>query len=100
MVILAVLFLSFLVYSFYVFPPKNTTIATGQIGSTTQKMANSLQKYFAEQGLTLNVVSGEGQVKGLAKLVAESSPVNVSFYIPACYKIIKLKTILLGKDKK
>lgn len=77
----AVIFCVALFYYFQILPPGNTTIASGQSGSTTQKMSESFQQTFSNYGLKLTILSGEGRQEGFAKLEDTKSPVNASFYM-------------------
>ena len=70
-----------LFYYFQVLPPSNTTIASGQKGSTTEKMSESFKQTFSKYGLQLTILPGEGRQEGFEKLEDTKSPVNASFYI-------------------
>lgn len=70
-----------LFYYFQVLPPGNTTIASGQKGSTTEKMSESFKQTFSKYGLQLTILPGEGRQEGFVKLEDTKSPVNASFYI-------------------
>ncbi len=70
-----------LFYYFQILPPSNTTIASGQKGSTTEKMSESFQQTFSKYGLKLTILPGEGRQEGFVKLEDKNSPVNASFYI-------------------
>ena len=70
-----------LFYYFQILPPGNTTIASGQKGSTTEKMSESFQQTFSKYGLKLTVLPGEGRQEGFVKLEDTNSPVNASFYM-------------------
>lgn len=70
-----------LFYYFQVLPPGNTTIASGQKGSTTEKMSESFKQTFSKYGLQLTILPGEGRQEGFEKLEDTKSPVNASFYI-------------------
>ena len=70
-----------LFYYFQVLPPSNTTIASGQKGSTTEQMSESFKQTFSKYGLQLTILSGEGRQEGFEKLEDTKSPVNASFYI-------------------
>ena len=70
-----------LFYYFQVLPPENTTIASGQKGSTTEKMSESFKQTFSKYGLQLTILPGEGRQEGFEKLEDTESPVNASFYI-------------------
>ena len=80
--IISLVFTTFgLFYYFQVLPPGNTTIASGQKGSTTEKMSESFKRTFSKYGLQLTILPGEGRQEGFEKLEDKKSPVNASFYI-------------------
>ncbi len=82
MVILTALIVGIFLFNYLqILPPKSVSIAVGQEGSSTQKMATSFQKSFAGYNLKLNLFSGEGPQEGLARLEDKASPVNASFYV-------------------
>ena len=68
-------------YYFQILPPANTTIASGQKGSTTEKMSESFKQTFSKYGLKLSIMPGEGRQEGFVKLEDTNSPVNASFYM-------------------
>ena len=80
-IISACIAIALLITLLQVFPPKTTTIASGQRDSTTLKMSESFQKSFASFGLNLSAVVGEGKQEGVERLKQQASPVNASFYI-------------------
>lgn len=60
-------------------PPNKAYLATGQMGSSYEVLANRFDAHFAKSNIDLVLVDSHGRTDGLEKLNQESSPVNASF---------------------
>lgn len=61
------------------FPPINTFIASGQVGSSYTVLAQEFKKAFTKNGLELEIANSAGLDQGLKYLSDEKSPINASF---------------------
>lgn len=60
-------------------PPKKTYLATGQDGSSYEKIAETFQNTFKKKGIALELVPTSGLGEGLQGLDSGASPVSASF---------------------
>lgn len=60
-------------------PPRRVVMATGPTGSYFEKIGQQYAKYFAERGITLELVATEGSVENLKHLQEKNDPIMVAF---------------------
>ena len=60
-------------------PPRHVLMATGPAGSSNQALGNKYQQYFAERGITLELLATEGSVENVKRLQDKNDPVMAAF---------------------
>lgn len=67
-------------------PPRHVVMATGPTGSSNQLLGQKYQHYFAERGITLELVATEGSVENVARLQDRADPVMAAFVMSGAAK--------------
>ncbi len=60
-------------------PPRHVMMATGPVGSSNEALGKKYQAYFAERGITLELVPTEGSVENVQRLQDQKDPVMAAF---------------------
>ena len=67
-------------------PPRHVLMATGPAGSSNQALGEKYQHYFAERGITLELIATEGSVENVARLQDKADPVMAAFVMSGAAK--------------
>lgn len=67
-------------------PPRHVIMATGPAGSSNQLLGQKYQHYFAERGITLELVATEGSVENVMRLQDKNDPVMAAFVMSGAAK--------------
>lgn len=62
-------------------PPRSVTLAVGQPGSTYEQLGKRYQAYFAQEGITLELVNTAGSRESVIEADNAGSPINAGFLL-------------------
>lgn len=77
-------------------PPRHVVMATGPVGSSNEMLGQRYQKYFAERGITLELLPTEGSVENVARLMDQKDAAMAAFAVAGSAPLHSKGLVTLG----